>query len=148
MGTYFSDNDSISFVLTFSKSADYFGNSLGICFIFYILFYFSFVLTFSKSADYFGICLGILWEFFGNSLEILWEFFRNSLGIVTKVSWLCLITKSIVSYLSRFGFLSSFCLKAQGQEFRSLEVRGKLIALKKITLKAFMIVLLRIQMAQ
>ena len=30
----------------------------------------------------------------------------------------------------RFGVLSRFCVKAEGQEFRSLEVRGKLIALK------------------
>ena len=28
-----------------------------------------FVLTFSKSAKYFGIFWGIIWELFGNSLE-------------------------------------------------------------------------------
>ena len=74
--------------------------------------------------------MGIFGEFFGNSLGILWEFFRNSLEIVTKVSWLCLFTKSIVSYLGRFGFLSRFCLKAEGQEFRSLEVRASISHLK------------------
>ena len=74
--------------------------------------------------------MGIFGEFFGNSLGIHWEFFRNSLEIVTKVSWLCLFTKSIVSYLGRFGFLSRFCLKAEGQEFRSLEVRASISHLK------------------
>ena len=38
-----------------------------------------FVLTFSKSANYFGIFLGIIWELFGNYLGIIWELFGNSL---------------------------------------------------------------------
>ena len=44
-----------------------------------------FLLTFSKSGDYFENFLGIFWEFFGNSLGILWEFFIIESGNVKCV---------------------------------------------------------------
>ena len=44
-----------------------------------------FVLTFSKSANYFGIFLGIIWELLGNYLGIIWELFRNYLGIIWEL---------------------------------------------------------------
>ena len=70
-------------------------------------------------ADFLG---GFLWEDFWEDVfernflwGIFWEDFLVYLG------------------LSRFWFLSRFCLnKEGGQEFRSLEVRRKLITLKNI----------------
>ena len=77
---------------------------------------------------------GVFWEeFFGKNVlgEILWEDFfgrnffgRNSLGGIQSAK------------LSKYGkngfFLSRFFLNVEGRKkFRSLEVRSKLIALKK-----------------
>ena len=80
------------------------------------------------SADYQGNSLGILWKFYGNSLGIFcgifWEFFGISLGI-WKNWFVC----------KYFGFCQDFVsIKKEGwQEFRSLEVQRKLIALKNCT---------------
>ena len=65
-----------------------------ICHLVYYIFKVSWLFTFPKSADYFGDSLGILREFFGNSSEILWELslivyiFKSLLACyIFKVGW-------------------------------------------------------------
>ena len=92
-----------------------------------------FVLTFSKSADYsrnfLGI-FGIVWELFGNSLGILWEFFGNSLGIVTD--YLHFQKFRIWEDIRLNDRQGQGQGQGQGQK-RSLEAQGwRLLALKKI----------------
>ena len=87
-----------------------------------------FVLTFTKSADYFGNIFGIFW----NSLRILWEFFENSLGIIWE--FMIFENERNLCFCQDFGVMQG---RKEGQEFRSLEVRSKLIALKNVDKKIY-----------
>ena len=66
-------------------------------------------------------------EFFG---EFFWEefFWRNFLG---GILWEELLSRNYQG-IDVFVKILSQCTRKEGQEFRSLEVRGKLIALKKL----------------
>ena len=93
-----------------------------------------FLKTFGLLWNYFGIFGVIFWEDF-----LVWIFGRNLLGgffwrnFLGGILWERLIDYGI---WKEFMFLSRFWGKQGrrkgGQEVRSLEVRGKLIALKKL----------------
>ena len=83
--------------------------------------------------QFFGNSIGILWNFFWNSIGILWEFYRNSLGILEEFlrNYFGILWEFLDIWIwKELMFLSRFWGNAEDKKFRSLEVRGKPIALK------------------
>ena len=63
-------------------------------------------------------------------MRILWEFFENSLGIIWE--FMIFENERNLCFCQDFGVMQGRKEgRKEGQEFRSLEVRSKLIALKK-----------------
>ena len=119
---------------------DFSGTSLGLLWEFYRIsirilwkFYRNSLAIFWQ---FFGNSIGILWKFCRNSIGILWKFYRNALGIPWGILWeffgnsLGILWEFFGSSWI-FGYERNWCYCQDFlSQFRSLEVRGKPIALK------------------
>ena len=91
-----------------------------------------------RELDIFRI-LEIYWEIVLKFLGIFWELFVNFLGgFLGEILWEELLSRNYQGFDVSVKILSQ-CTRKGGREFRSLEVRGKLIALKRYTQNSFKI---------